>query len=379
MKSIHKLALTAALLAGVSVLSAARFDDAQPEPVDVAVALDQPVGPLELRGQDFPSVLQAIGDQAGVPIIAEDAAIDLLPAGSRTRLKDVAIEDGPALRTVLAELLSPLGLSFEIRDDAIMVVPTAPLKRMVRRASWEDLELMRQLSTEYTQENFARFKIQYRITSKVNAPAMLADQMARAGQGTIAQVLETATGALGWVWLPNGDHIVIRTAEAQIANLMAQRISKRYENTPLARILVDLADMAETPITFEPGMMLKLPPQTANGYTLLLDNATIRQATQLISAETGLVFDIKRDGLFVRLAENAADGAPARRSAFVGKITIPSKDGSFQYEFLLREDELPEDILSYRRQIVDEYIQKMRHDMAEDNTIRNAPTGNAGR
>lgn len=347
----------------------------EPSSGDANVALNSPVGRIELRGQDFPAVLQAISDLAGVPIIAEDQAIDLLPAGPRTRLKDVMVDEGPALRTVLTELLTPLGLTYEVRDGAIMVVATPPLKRMVRRATWEDLELMRQLSAEYTPESFAPFKILYRITSKVNAPSLLADQLSRAGQGTIAQVLETATGALGWVWVPNGDHIVIRTAEAQIANHMARRISKRYENTPLARILVELADLAETPISFEPGMMLKLPPQTANGYTLLLDNASIRQAFQLISAETGLVVETKRDGLYVSLAESAADGASGRRSAFVGKITIPSKDGTFQYEFLLREDELPEDIRSYRRQIIDEYIQKMRHDMAEDSTIRNAPTG----
>lgn len=47
-----------------------------------------------------------------------------------------------------------------------------------------------------------------------------------------------------------------------------------------------------------------------------------------------------------------------------------SGDGTYTYEFLLCEDELPDDILAHRRQLIEEYIQKMRSDMAPDDAIR---------
>ena len=92
----------------------------------------------------------------------------------------------------------------------------------------------------------------------------------------------------------------------------------------------------------------------------------------MLCAETGMKYQMRRDGLFVGLADKTAGGAPgqSRRSPYVCKISVPSKDGSFAYEFLVREDELPADIVAYRRQIIEATIEKMRSEMAPDASIK---------
>lgn len=348
---------------------------------DIAKALDQKLARISITEQEMPAALAALGQQAGILIEVDEVSVDLLPWGRQTKLKNLTVENA-TLRDVLPQVLGALGMTYEIRDSGVFVVASEPLKRINRRATWDDIKLLRELNEmDYTPENFLSFKLQYRITSKVDAPGLLQVQLAKAGRGTVAQILETASGALGWVWFPNGDHIAIRTQEAQIANRMARRVTIKYGNEALSRILVDLADKAETAISFEPGMMLKLPQNVAQKTSLLLNQSSIRQAFELLAAETGIKYEIRRTGIYVGLSEqilssDSSDPSGQRRAAssYVGKISVPSSDGSYAYDFLIRSDELPEDILEYRRQILEEYIQKMRADMAP-NEANHSPGG----
>lgn len=333
---------------------------------DVARALDRELGAITISAKEIPDALAEIGAQAGVPITIDDNVAGLLPWGRQTKLKAVTIENA-SLRQALPQILAPLGMTYEIRNN-ITVVASKPLERINRRATWEDLKLLRRCNdTPYSEETVSKLNIQYRITSKVDAPKMLLRQLARAGSGTLAEMLETACNSLGWVWLPEGDHVVIRTYQGQIANQLSRRIQARYTNMPLAKILNDLADRADVALFLEPGMMLKLPRSTAQSSTLLLDHGTIRQAFELLAAETGLEYRVTRDGISIRLSEAIAGvssaAAAARRSPYVGKISLPSEDGKYTLDFLLRGDELPPDILQYREQIIEEYVEKMRGDM----------------
>lgn len=340
----------------------------------VGQSLDRKLKKQTISGAAVPAVLARLGQQVDIKIVIDKRSANLLPCGRETRVKDITVPDGTPLRSVLSPMLLRLGMAYEIGDDGLVVVATEPLRRINRRATWEELNLLHRChELEYSPENFASFRLQYKITSKVDAPALLQNQLAKAGRGSVAEVLEVAASALGWVWYPDGDHIRFRSYHAQVANYLSRLISARYENEPLSRILIDLANRAETPINFEPGMMLKLPPSTAQSYTLLLQRTSIRQALELISAETGLTWKIKRDGLHVGLSDmgTGAEGvARWRSSPYVGKISVPSADGTYTFDILIRGDELPEDLLEHRRQLIEEYIQKMRDDMAPDNAIQ---------
>ena len=371
MKSIA-IALTLTCLAAADVRADAN---------DIVKALDTPLAKLSIAEQELPAALAEMGRQAGITITLDEASAELLPWGKQTRIKQMVVQNS-TLREVLPQVLGALGMRFDIRDNDILVLAGEPLKRINRRATWHDLRLLRELNeTEFSMAAIANIKIQYRLTSKIDAPGLLHAQLAKSGQGTIAQILEVATASLGWVWFPNGDHVAIRTMEAQIANRLSRRVTFRYENQPLSKILVDLADRAETAIDFEPGMMLKLPSHIAQGTTVSLNQSSIRQAFELLQAETGIRYEIRREVIWVGLSDEAreaaagGDGSAARRAGgYVAKITIPASDGTYSFDMLIRAEDLPDDILEYRRQLIEDYIQKVRADMAPNDT-KHSPGG----
>ena len=360
---------------GALVLLFAAAAQAQPgeqKPRDagaVELALDRKLEKLSVSDKPVPEALAEIGSEAGVGIAIDGDAAELLPWGRQTKVAAVTISNA-SLREALPQILNPLGMVYVVNDGHLLVVAAEPLKRMNRRATWQDLKLLRWCQeTLYTPEAFAGISLQYRVTAKVDAPKMLERQLERAGHGTVAQMLETACNSLGWVWLPDNEEIVIRTHEAQIANMLSRRITVRYTNAPLSKILNDLGEKADVAVFFEPGIMMKLPRNTAQSYTLLLDQSSIRQALELIAAETGLKYEIRRDGISIGLSDALAgtttnpSAAPARRTPYLAKITVPSKDGSFSLDFLLTAEELPPDVLEYREQLVDQYVDKMRSEL----------------
>jgi hypothetical protein len=333
-----------------------------------AKAIDQKVGQLAISDLAISEALADIGKQIGVPITIDDATVELLPWGRQTKLAAVTISN-MSLRDALPQVLAALGMTYEVREGGIAVVPTPPLKRLGRRANWDDLKLLRLLSeTDFTPESFETLKIQYRITSKVDAKKMLSRQLANSGKGSIADMLETATGSLNWIWVPESDHVVVKTSEAQVNYNLARLITARYSSTPLSQIFSDLAAKAEVAISFEPGVMTKLPLGMSQSYTLLLQSTSVRQAMELICAETGLKYSVTPEGVLVSASEALAGGIapPAKSSPYVAKISVPGSNGKYTLEFLIRADEVPEDILSTRKQMLEEVIQEMRRDVAPE-------------
>lgn len=353
------------------VLSCAAAVAQQPETphLDVGQRLDQPLATVTIRGMEIENVLAELGKHADVEIALDEDAVELLPWGKQTKLADVTITNA-SLRSALPQILETLGMTYEVRENKVFVVPTEPLKRLKRRPTWDELKVLRTLAAaDYSPENFGGLKIQYQITSKVDAKAMLQHQLERSGRGTVGEMLETATSALNWVWFVESDHIVIRAKETQIGNNLSRQVSAKYTNMPLSQILADLGDKADVVISFDPGMMLKLPPSTAQSYTLLLQSVSIRQGLELICAETGLKYEIRTDGVHMSLSDAAtADGSkaavPPRNSPYVAKLSVPSADGSYTLDFLVRADELPADIMEARGQMLQELIQKVRKEIA---------------
>jgi hypothetical protein len=368
MKTVARIGVLFLFLSAAALAQPGNSPPAEPGAVELA--LDRKLDKISVSDKPVPEALAEIGAAAHVGIAIDAAAAELLPWGRQTKVAGLTIETDSTLRTALPQLLNPLGMTYKVADGHLLVVASEPLKRMNRRATWEDLKLLRWCQeTPYTPEAFAGMKLQYRLTAKVDAPKMLERQLERVGRGTVAQMLETACNSLGWVWLPDNEEIIIRTQEAQIANMLSRRITVRYTNAPLSKILNDLADQADVAVFFEPGIMMRLPRSTAQSYTLLLDQSSIRQALELIAAETGLKYEVRRDGIYIGMSEalagptTTAPAALARRTPYLAKITVPSKDGSFSLDFLLTAEELPPDVLEYREQLVDQYLDKMRSEL----------------
>jgi hypothetical protein len=146
----------------------------------VARALDQKFDKLAIQAKPVPEALSELGQRAGVTIKVDEDALELLPWGKETRFSEVTIEKA-TLREALTLILAHLGMTYGERDGAVWVSATPPLKRMNRRATWEDLKLLRDvMETEYSSEAFAKYRLQFRITSQLDAPKMLNEQLATA-------------------------------------------------------------------------------------------------------------------------------------------------------------------------------------------------------
>lgn len=341
---------------------------AAPGDAEASRALDAALESLKVSDMEIGAALLDLGRQANLKIDVDEPSLELLPWGAQTKLSSLTIAKA-TLRQVLPQVLGPLGLTYDVRDGGVFVFATEPLRRLNRRADWSELDLLQRCrQTEFSLDAMKSFKLQFRISSKVDAAKMLETQMEKSGRGTVAEMLEVATGALGWVWFPHGDAIVIRTQQAQIANRLARRVTARYTNTPLARVLLDLSEKAETQFVLEPGMMLKLPPSTVQSYTLLLHSTSIRQALELICAETGLKYEIDREVVRIGVSDALQEGgkpASLRVSPYVGKIVVPGTEGKYTLEFLIRAEDLPPDILDTREQMIEEMIQQMRREAAD--------------
>ncbi|HUN81611.1 MAG TPA: DUF4974 domain-containing protein [Phycisphaerae bacterium] len=367
----HKLGLARVALFSLAVFGICFIESvhAQPAPAaaDIGARLDAKLD-VTIRGMEIENVLADLAKQSGVDITLDEDAVETLPWGKQTKLSDVTIANS-TLRAALPQVLEPLGLTYIVRDNKIVVTATDPLERMRRRPTWDELKRLKELrEKDYSPEAFAALKVQYRITGKVDAKAMLQHQLDISGRGTMSDMLETATKALNWVWYIEDDHVVVRTLEAQNAAQLSRQVSVRYTNVPLAQILSELGDKAGVTITFDPGMMLKLPPSTAQSYTLLLQSVSVKQALELICAETGLKYEVRPDSIHMSLSEavtsESGKAAVARTSPYIAKISVPSPDGTYSMEFLIRAEDLPPEILEARSQMLQEMIQKIRRDIA---------------
>jgi hypothetical protein len=328
--------------------------------IRIIQALDKQIN-LNVADAGIRDVVQQISAAAGVPIELEPAALDLLPYGSKTLLT-ATVEHRPA-REVLTRLLRQLGLAFRAEKTKVLIVPTEPLRRIARRATWEELGLLEKLSsTPWSKELFDSLQFQFQDARAGYADAnreRLWELAGAVGVGTGAEVLEHACDKYGWCWAPSGNVITILSKTRQVEKFLNKRVTVRYNQTSVERALLDLANQAGVLLQIDPGALASLPAQTADRFTLSLENQTVRQALEVIAGQTGLSYSIEPSG--VRIAANtttapsatdittAAELAAkaARSNSVVGQITIPNPDGT-SFSFFIRENDLPAEVNKMR-------------------------------
>ncbi len=358
-------ALALAIAAGISAQDTGQ--DALESGDDVGRSLDKPIAELILDDLALPKAMDRMAAETGVSISIDPRALDRLPWGAQTRLSRLSLHD-TTLREALPDILAPLGMRYEVRDAELRILAGPSLSRLTRRATWDELRLLAELSrTPFTPEAFDLFEIQYRITAKVDAPALLLKQLESVGHGNIASVLEPATGSLCWTWLVEEDHIVIITRQAAIARAMARRMTGRYERRHLGEILFELGREADVHVHLKPGTFKQLLPAAVQHYSLFLTNVSIRQALDYIAADTGLAYRIESDGVHVGPADNINELSLTKAinaDPYIAKLSVPLGLEGYSFEFLVRESELPDDVRTKRREAIARFVDQLRREAA---------------
>ena len=329
--------------------------------VNVQVALDKPVD-LNINEVAIGQVFQRLTAASGVRFVIGQDVYAYLPYGDQTRL--VVNLKNVTLRNALSPMLTPLCMEWVIENEAVRILPTATLMRMTRRAAYEELlALGRVLSVKLLPiDRGGAVPDQLRAATgnkdlKVTFPPKVekADRDAafvradRALPCTGAQWLDMLCQGRGWTWYLSGDDVMIVEQKAQIERQLRQQVSLRYEGADLTAVMLDLAHKARVLLNMDPGVMDYVPVETRKNFNLIMSEATIAQALEVISGATGLKFVTENDGIRVEASEKlkktleAAAGASAKRSPFFLKTTIPLSDGS-TLEAYIRADDLPAEI-----------------------------------
>ncbi len=328
-------------------------------------ALDEPAA-ITLENIELPSAIKSITEQTGVRVEMADSAFDLLPYGRHTMIEHVDIANLP-LRTGLANLFNPLGMTFAVVDDHVEVTPKPAVANLGRVPTWEELDTLsalstKQLGTVQADLDWLRSKVQFgRNTSGGWEQLALAIRSTGAGVGD--DVLTKACDRLGWLWSVNKNNVVIESIATRHQRLLSQPISVRINNKPFIDVLQGMALRSRVPMGIEPGALSSMPQHMSKNFSVNVEGQPAERVLESIAAYTGLGYYVSNEGVVFynpdnrytsptdTIGTNSASStngtALSLNDPIVGKIITKLEDGS-KVEWLIRKSELPADLKNRR-------------------------------
>ncbi len=347
--------------------------------VVVEQALDQPTN-LTIEDVPLPEAINTIAEETGLGIAIGPESLAYLPYGEATRvsvrLRNARLRDG--IRT----LCDQIGMDYAIVDTGVVLFPAAPLARLGRPATWEELGLLSSLMQarwQGTADEFDSIADRIRFVEMPGDPSSRLSELRAAvvngGAGRAAELLEHACGAIDAVWYPWDENIVVIGEQAQLRRQLQWPVSLRYQNAPLIEILHGLSEQAGIPIGLDPNTAATLSDRARRGLSLIAEGVTVEEALAQLAIATGLTYEWRGDAIMLHHprgteAEDASAGARTasderRRDRIVGKVVVPSDDGKHTYEWFIRESDLTEEERERVEEIKREGIEAMQRDLHE--------------
>jgi hypothetical protein len=287
------------------------------------------------------------------------------------------------LRDGLTRLFAPLGMTFRVADDHVDIVPKEALLCLGRSPTWAELDTLAKVSATQPGLNAENLSsLQSRIQFQVPVPDAwnaLAQAIRNVGAGPGDEVLTVACNHLGWAWCLASDHIAVSTFDQQIRRRLKQPVSLRMNNRTLFEVMQAVGSAVNIAVRVDPGAMTSLPVQVQKNFSLNVQQQSVEQVLDTISAYTGLGYLLNPDGILFykgdetggpdKATANANDktttpAAPAS-DPYVAKITIPLADGR-TFEWLIRRSELPEDMRQMRERDIQNFIEEFRQKRTAD-------------
>ena len=324
---------------------------------DVQQALDRPIT-ADIGDGSIREVFATLGKAAGVEFLIETETLAALPYGAQTRMR-VSLKN-ITLRRALPEILTPQALRWEIRANVVRILPSAPLARMGRRATYDELAVLGKIqsvkltATKKGQSILPELRQATGSAELRLLPHVRIDEeadYARAGvalPGTGRDWLDMLCHGKGWTWYLSGEAIIVLDKTEQVRRQLQQHVTLRPRGQNLQALLLELAQKAGIKLTFAPGVMKLLAEETCSSFNLSMSDATVEQALEAISGATGLEFVPEPQGVRVTASE-ALTKQPATmpsrpKMPFFLKMTVPGPGGT-SLDVYIRADELPDDVV----------------------------------
>ncbi|MFQ5492281.1 MAG: hypothetical protein ACE5GE_16330, partial [Phycisphaerae bacterium] len=309
----------------------------------------------------------------GVQISIAQQTLDLLPYGKNTRL-NANVRQVP-LREGLAGMCASLGLTFEIKGRGLELVPTPPLSRLCRRASFDELETLANLAQTPIDVLLAdgealAGRLQFKLDHSDDLWSSLQNELAKQGSAPADQALEQACQALGWAWHAHGKQIVILR---RIDQQLRQNVSLRQTGRRLMDVLQALGQAGDVKVRCEPGAIAALPPRTRTNFSFYYENRCLGDAFSLVAATTGLGYRVDPDAV-VFFNPAGQPEAPQQSTAlpqplthsrrpgdpYVGKIILPPGQDGLVIELLVHESDLSAETNTIRKKWLDRADQEIK-------------------
>lgn len=323
-------------------------------PANLQLALDKPVD-LAISDATIVDVFAKLSAKTGIQFIVPEETLECLPYGDQTRLSVTLTSVTP--RKALTEMLRSQALRWDIRDQDIVILPTDALSRLCRRAAYDELRLLGVMNSvslakpaeagdpvEQLRKVSGNKNVELVFLADIDKDAAL-KQAEKALPGTAAEWLDMLCRGQGLTWYLEGSKINVVNSASQLKRQLQKQVSLRYQNADLAQVLRDLAGKARLKVNFDPGVMNLMPAETRSNFGLMMADASIEQALEVISGETGLQFSYTADGINVSASDRLKQGVDARgsrpRSPFYLRLTLKSPEGS-TIEMLVPAEQLPE-------------------------------------
>jgi hypothetical protein len=374
------LAITMLMLAA-GALGGGRAYAAESDPeIALQRALDQPVT-LSLQNVSLAEAFKQIAATAKIPLQIDPRCYELLPYGDTTR---VSVDFRQSkLREGLDVLLFPLGLQTIVVGNAVMIRPSNPLKHIGRRADWEELKLLGELSKNADVKAPAggaggafnltqairtamegRKDLQVMVTADANGQDAALQQIARQLPMSAYRVLELYSQLTGAVWFveagplaggPTGGKITIMTPRQWIARQLERPIQLSRKDEPLEAIVADLAHASGIRFVPEPGLYQSVPV-----VSLRSDNGTVLQTLEALAGATRIAFEVREDSVLLLLSPGP--GNPTRGDTIVGRISVPIGTGpeSTLMDVFIRESDLTPEQNLLRKKKLEEAVKAMQ-------------------
>jgi hypothetical protein len=378
----RRRALMVAMIAAQALWAAAGYAAEGDPEIALQRALDQPVT-LSLQNVSLVEAFKQIAATAKIPLQVDPACYELLPYGDTTR---VSVDFRQSkLREGLDVLLFPLGLQTTVAGNAVMIRPTNPLRHIGRRAAWEELTLLAELSKSADVKMPAsgplnlieglksamegRKDLQVAITADAGGGAAGGQeaalrQISRQLPMSAYRVLELYCQLTSTVWFveagplaggPTGGKITLLTPRQWIARQLGRPIQLSRKDEPLEVIVADLTHASGIRFVPEPGLYQSVPV-----VSLRSDNGTVLQTLEALAGATRISFEVRDDSVLLLLS--AGPGNQTRGDTIVGRISVPvgtGPEGSMM-DVYIRESDLTAEQNQLRKRKIEEAVKTMQ-------------------
>lgn len=367
---------------------------------------------IRLNNVTIAEAMEKIGEQAGVKFALSDEAAWKLPQGEATRLS-VALA-GP-LAESMTEMLNAFFMRYAVGDEEITIYPRPELEHILGRPTTKQLELLKAIHATPIKTYFLD-KIQTTVNEALGQEVLIFPIEVQAQLNnslrqlvgkdpiyeqrgprrsvikppqpeppepteyelptpvTLVQLLsqvKTEGEARITRWYVSGMDFPGQSPEVRVVNSSHfgqlrrdQMIDITYRDEQSDKILQSLANRAGVQLNVEPRSYLH-----EHKLTVSMQNVTIQQAMTAIAHIIGASCEFNSSRGYVQIKgpgpkTRPTTPRPAKTTTktagegYVGKISVPMDGGKYYIEFMLRENDLTEELKKLRAEKMEQVLGK---------------------